>query len=189
MVSETLGRKSTPWVYEKGEPFRVIASLELLATLGGVRAFLPHFEQGVCSALTLPGITDNQSNAQLMARMSTTKFPLMAVLMELVAVLLDKKTRLRLCWVPRDQNSEADALTNFDYSQFNHQHRIRLDFSEKNRGILLGDMLDEGRKMFAEIELQKERSAQKKRTDTEPSSKTDQARTTRSKRTTPLEAW
>ena len=61
----------------------------------------------------------------------------MVVLMELVAILLAKGTRLRLAWVPRDQNAEADALTNYDFRGFSEAKRIRLDFTEANRGLVL----------------------------------------------------
>ena len=184
--SETLDRKSTPWVYERGEPFRMIASLELLATLGCVRAFLPDLRSGATSTLTLPGITDNKSNSQLMARMSTTKFPLMVVLMELVAILLAKGTRLNLAWVPRDQNTEADALTNYDFEGFSESNRIRLDFTEANRGLVFGDLLDAGRTMFKDIEAQKAKATEKRGTSLD--GRTSASNKTR-KTLKPLEPW
>ena len=186
--SETLCRKTAPWVYEKGDPFRVIASLELLATLGCVRAFLPDFSKGSMSTLTLSGITDNQSNSQLLARLSTTKFPLMAVLMELVALMLSKGTRLALAWVPRDQNSEADALTNGEFGEFSLENRIRLDFSERNRGILFGDLLDTGRQLFGELQVQRDQ-ASKRKTAEDSETPTTKTTTTRRKKPDPLEAW
>ena len=185
--SETLDRKSTPWVYERGEPFRMIASLELLATLGCVRAFLPDLRKGATSTLTLPGITDNKSNSQLIARMSTTKFPLMVVLMELVAILLAKGTRLRLAWVPRDQNSEADALTNYDFKDFTESRRIRLDFTEANRGLLFGDLLEAGREMFKDIEVQKTKAKASKRAADELDDKSKPTKVKKALK--PLDPW
>ena len=39
--SVRLNAQNTPWLHCRGEPFRVIAALELLATLYAVRAFMP----------------------------------------------------------------------------------------------------------------------------------------------------
>lgn len=163
--SETLDRISAPWVYERGEPFRVIASLELLATLGCVRAFIPSMAEGALSTLTLTGITDNMGNSQLLSKLGSTKFPLVAVLMELAAVLLQKRTRLCLAWAPRLQNSEADALTNYDFSLFDSGRRVRVDFSESNRGLVMGDMLDSGRALFKSIEEAKVKKAKVRSAD------------------------
>ena len=96
--SETLDRKSDPWVYERGVPSRLFTSLELLATLGCVRAFIPDKPEGALSTLTLTGIKDNRGSSQLLAKMGSAKFPLVMILTELAALLLAKRTRLAPSW-------------------------------------------------------------------------------------------
>ena len=70
------------------------------------------------AAFTLSGSTDNKGNSHAIAKMMTTKFPLCAILMELAAQLQDKELNLQLHWVPRDQNTEADELSNFNAARF-----------------------------------------------------------------------
>ena len=68
--------------------------------------------------------------------------------MEPVALLLHKRTRLSPAWAPRLQSIEADAFTNGDFSLFDPNLRIGLDFCETKRGLIMGDMLDAGRLLF-----------------------------------------
>ena len=57
----------------------------------------------------------------------TSKFPSLVILTEFAAQLKSRHAELDLAWVPRDQNEEADALTNGDYSAFNPSLRIDID--------------------------------------------------------------
>ena len=54
---------NAPWIGRKGEPFRVIAALELLATMFGILAFWPE-GPGVDGRAILggTGITENKGN-------------------------------------------------------------------------------------------------------------------------------
>ena len=57
-----LGRKEVPWAYLKGEPFRSIATLELVGVLLAVMLFSKGEKWSVCrGAAVLPGLTDNQA--------------------------------------------------------------------------------------------------------------------------------
>ena len=94
--AETLTKTSAPWVYERGEPNRVITSLELLTTLGCMRAFIPDMAKGALSTLTLTVITDNEGNSHLLSKLGSTKLPLLIILTELAALLLQKRSRLSL---------------------------------------------------------------------------------------------
>ena len=53
--------------------------------------------------------------------------PLCIILMELSAQLQKRKLALGLNWRRRDRNIEADALTNEDFSAFQHQRRIEVN--------------------------------------------------------------
>eukprot|EP00974_Lingulodinium_polyedra_P020685 2001991-Lingulodinium_polyedra.AAC.1 len=58
-----LSRQSAPWAYAAGEPFRTIASLELLASLLCMVAFEPKEPVSAQANLLLAGATDNRGNA------------------------------------------------------------------------------------------------------------------------------
>ena len=52
---------------------------------------------------------------------------MLLVLGELAVQLRQRQVELALDWIPREQNIEADALTNADYSAFDQEKRIILD--------------------------------------------------------------
>ena len=58
------------------------------------------------------GLTDNIGNQFAVARLLTTTWPLAAFVAEMATQLEDKALLLQLAWVPREQNAEADAITN-----------------------------------------------------------------------------
>ena len=75
----------------------------------------------------MAGSTDNQGNSWLLSRLMTSKFPLLVVLGELAVQLRCRNLHLDLDWVPRDQNTEADALTNGDFGGFAPERRVEID--------------------------------------------------------------
>ena len=120
-----LTRKTAPWAFERGEPYRTIASLELMGTLVGLMVLvLPHRPKGQTSAVVGLSVgTDKQGNSHLLDRMLTTKYPLGVVLMELAHKMRVRRLVLRAHWLPRLENEEADALTNFDFRHFDPRLR------------------------------------------------------------------
>ena len=77
----------------------------------------------------------------------TTKFPLCAFLMELTLQLEKRQLPLKLRWAPREQNVEADALTNEVFTSFDPHKRISitedgLDFE------MLDSLLIKGAELF-----------------------------------------
>jgi len=123
--SHRVGAEEYPWVFEKGRPFKVIAALELLAVLYGIMLLVPEGDhRGAVGQVPISAGTDNQGNHFLVRKMLTTKYPLCLVAMELAAQLTDRNLDLRLDWRPRDQNTEADALTNEVYEGFDPARRV-----------------------------------------------------------------
>jgi hypothetical protein len=122
--SERLTRQNAPWVFDFGEPFRVIAALGLLATLACVVAEGDGTVAGGHVNLTLGGTTDNMGNRDAVAKFGTTKYPLVCVLMELAAQLHQRGCALELSWAPRLQNWQANALTNDDFRGFDFSKRV-----------------------------------------------------------------
>ena len=149
---------AAPWAYTKGpspgEPFRAIASLELLAVLVGMMVFLSKVSEADFRGSGTVGFAvgaDNQGNGSLLAKKLTTKFPLCVILMEVCAQLERRKVDLDLRWRPCEGNHEADELTNEDCSLFDPARRIvvaldQLDFIHMQRPF------DEGAQYLAELE-------------------------------------
>ena len=114
-----------PWVFEKGQPFKVIAALELLATLYGAMLLVPGADYGDGLAkVRFSAGTDNQSNEHLVRKMMTTKLPLGLVCMELAAQLSHRHLDLNLVWRRRTENTEADDLTNQRFEAFSPRLRV-----------------------------------------------------------------
>jgi hypothetical protein len=91
-----LTRSSAPWAFAKGEPFRTIAALELLGSLLGIMLLLDPGEgqEGMhMGRLSVGALTDNSGNRFAVARMLTTKWPLVAFLAELSARTFCSKCR------------------------------------------------------------------------------------------------
>ena len=73
--------------------------------------------------------TDNIGNRFVLSRLLTTKWPLVAFLCEISAQLELKQILFEMCWVPREQNEEADAITNSEVSWLNPDMRVASDLS------------------------------------------------------------
>ena len=82
-----LDEKNAPWAYHKGEPYKAIASLELLATTVAVLLFGPEAalpaNGTACACIT--GHTDSMVSTHAVVRGMSTSFPLCVVAMELAA--------------------------------------------------------------------------------------------------------
>ena len=132
-----LGRHNAPWIFSKGEPFKVIASLELLAVTVAVMIFSKGAQWKECAGrMVLPAYTDSLVNSYVLDKYMSTSFPLSVVLMELAVQLQDLQVDLDLQWVPRDQNSLADSLTNLDFESFDKDLRMDLELKDLGFKIL-----------------------------------------------------
>ena len=107
-------RAWAPWAFAKGDPKKVIAALELQATLVGIRPWVPDRKT---SRVAIRGYTDNKSNEALLKKAMTTKYPSMLVLMEIAEELAQKNCELQLQWIRRDINQLADDLTNEEFKK------------------------------------------------------------------------
>eukprot|EP00438_Fugacium_kawagutii_P028291 Skav219866 [mRNA] locus=scaffold777:33085:36336:+ [translate_table: standard] len=126
-----LSRRTIPWAYAKGDPFRAIASLELLAVTVAVMLFSRGAKWNAGKRkLVLPAYTDNLSNMHVMKKFGSSRFPLSVVAMELACQLNLAQVELELSWVPRGQNEEADALTNERFEDFDESKRIVVNYED-----------------------------------------------------------
>jgi hypothetical protein len=119
-----------PWVFAKKDPQRVIAALELLATLVAIVLFDPEEKVGGLRGCTITASTDNKGNSYIISKLSSTKWPITALLIETSEQLRCRSAILNLQWLRRENNSEADALTNQDFKLFKPELRIGGLFSD-----------------------------------------------------------
>ena len=98
--------------------------------------------------------TDNQGNSYLLDKLLTTKYPLGIVLMELAVQLGKRGATLRADWIPRLENEEADALTNWDFRHFDPKKRVEVDMGKLNFTVL-NDLLESGEEYVAEVTAMK----------------------------------
>ena len=150
-----LNRRNAASLFVKGEPFRTIASAELLGVTVAILVFGPggKWRDGA-GRVGITGFTDNLSNAYLLDRFLTARFPLSLVLMELAKQLEDFRLDLDLCWVPREQNEEADDLSKGRYDRFTPANRIEVEM-ENIPFKILRKMLDSAMQFDEEIKVKK----------------------------------
>ena len=86
--------------------------------------------------ITLSGTTDNLGNTFTVAKLMSSKFPAVVILAELAEQLRIKGIELNLEWAPRDQNEEADALTNLHFTDFDPALRIDANPSDLHWQVL-----------------------------------------------------
>ena len=129
-----LTRKEVPYLFTPcgGGSQWASTSAELLASLTALHAFgwLSMAPTRRTVALSLCGGTDNQANDSLSTKRSTTKWPLMLINMQLSSALSKARLNLRLRWRPREENVEADRLTNEDFEGFPPSLRVQLSFED-----------------------------------------------------------
>ena len=80
----------------------------------------------------------------------TSKFPMLVILTEVAAQLRARELELGLRWAPREQNEEADALTNGQFHAFNPELRIPVVIEELDWMVLLA-MLSASEAIYGEI--------------------------------------
>ena len=135
-----LTRKEVPYLFKPGGGGSQWASTsaELLASLAALHAFgwLSLGSTRRTVALSLCGGTDNLANDSLSTKRSTTKWPLMLINMQPSAALSKARLSLRLHWRPREENVEADQLTNEQFDGFSGDLRIPLSFGDIELGLV-----------------------------------------------------
>ena len=153
-----LTKQNAPWAFQRGEPFRVVASLELLGALVSVMTLLPEADWSrpadSSGIVTIGCATDNQGNSFLMDKLLTTKYPLGIILIELSYQLARRRMALRAEWVPRLQNEEADALTNGEFHAFDPGRRAEVKLEALKFGVL-NELLATGEMYVQEVETAK----------------------------------
>ena len=97
-------------------------------------------------------LTDNIGNRFVLARMFTTKWPLVAFLSEMSAQLEARNIMFELSGASREQNAEADAITNGDLGWLSAGKQVATKMSELPF-IILPEMLSQGEAFYAGNEV------------------------------------
>ena len=93
-------------------------------------------------------------NTFAVSKLMSSKFPLVVILAEVAAQLRSRSMVLILGWTPRDQNEEADALTNGDFAAFDKKRRIEVDVS-KVKWLILPRMLEVSQHIYDRVRIAK----------------------------------
>ena len=146
-----LDRDQVPYMFKPdgGGSQWASTSAELLASLCALHAFgwLDPSSSRRTVALELQAGTDNRANEALSSKRSTTKWPLMLINMQLSASLARARLSLNLKWRPREENVEADQLTNEEFEGFDIACRV--DIKSSSGGNLICHWLKRcGRQKF-----------------------------------------
>ena len=131
--------EQAPYLFDKNlESSWASASAELLASLAALQLFGYFVDSGyrrVVPVAVLAG-TDNQANEALSEKRSSTAWPLMLINMQLSHHLFRASLQLTLKWRPRDENQEADDLTNGRVENFDQLLRVNSPFEQLDLGLL-----------------------------------------------------
>ena len=145
-----------PWLFKPdGSSEWASTSAELLAFYAAVIAFEDEIylrlEEEILAEVSAG--TDNQANPQLQAKGSSTKWPLMGILMQLTSYMH--------C---NEQNTEADDITNGDVSGFDPRLRVDLGFKD----LPLDLLRDMRKKSTVTLKRKREASAAVKPSSSRP---------------------
>ena len=128
---------------DPGDPFRAIASLELIGVLAAVMVFSPGAEGATGeSRVTMSALTDNLANAHVLRKFVSNKYPLSIIAINLASQLDRLGLELDLQWVPRWQNQPADD------EDFAEDKRLKVDF--ETLGFIVLDRRTEAREEVQE---------------------------------------
>lgn len=143
-----------PWIGVKGgNPKRVIAALELLATIIAVKLWGKRARGGMKAKMK--AFTDNKGNAFALIRGMSTKYPLTVLLMELSEEMRALDLRMELEWIKREENQDADDLSNGDWRKFSEEMRedVRPETVEWR---VLEKVQKRGEELYREVQALKE---------------------------------
>ena len=131
-----------PWLRDKGgNPKRVIAALEMLATLMALKLWAgEQLDKGL--QVRTVAFTDNRGNEFILKKGMSTKYPLTLLLIEICETLREKEMTASLHWVRRDENQLADDLTNEEFGKFDEEKRVRVT-KQNCEWKVLGGLLKE----------------------------------------------
>ena len=142
-----LGPTEVPYLFKPGIGAQwASTSAELLASWLALHMFgwLGETRERKALEISLVGGTDNKANESLTSKRSTTRWPLMGINMQLSSALSRARLSLGLRWRPRDENTEADQLTNENFEGFDDKLRLHVCWDSLDLQVLEGLMHTRG---------------------------------------------
>ena len=130
-----------PWLFYKGvEVQKMSTSAELLATYAALHAFnyvqRGHDVRPIRGRAMVAAGTDNFANEQLSRKRLSTKLPLGIMLLQHCIKCWDNGIWVDLRWRPREENKEADDLTNERFCDFQSSNRVQIRYQDLDTRIL-----------------------------------------------------
>ncbi|CAK9010089.1 Fucoxanthin-chlorophyll a-c binding protein C [Durusdinium trenchii] len=141
-----------PFLFQEGKgAMWASTSAELLASLVALGAFgwITQGKHRKSVPLVLAAGTDNRANDVLSTKRTTTKWPLMGINMQLSSAIAKARLSLDLRWRPREENEEADSLTNEVFDAFDLELRVPVTFSDLDLSMVFA--LWETKREFDEL--------------------------------------
>lgn len=142
-----------PWAFDRDEDSsRRISALELLGTAVYIKMVIhvlqldPH-KGPVGTQVVIPGVTDNQGNAHVLARLCTKRWPGSAVLMEISQDLIAADLSVDVEFAHREDNTWGDALANVCSAGFDMSRWYSPDLSDPSYWHVLPEALRLGADM------------------------------------------
>ena len=158
--SQEVTPELAPWIGARGgNPKRMIAALEFLATIVALKLWLK--EELTEVTILAEAFTDNRGNDFILKKGLSTKFPITLMVMEVSEMLQESLAVARLTWVRRDENQAADDLTNENFEKFSMEKRMELPGGKVN-WIVLDDLMQESEELYKEIQARREEKKRKK---------------------------
>ena len=154
--------ESAPWAYAKGDPYKVVMSLEAIASLCGIMLLGTEALQqkgspaALRAAVSVSGMGDSRGGAQAMAKGASSKFPLCVVLMEMAVQQEARNLRMDAEWAPRYANEEADALSREVTLGFSAGLRRGTAGIEDMKFIVLDEMMALAGRFYRELQTENE---------------------------------
>lgn len=157
-----------PWLKTRGgSPKRMIAALEFLGTIVALKLWMD--EEDECTMAT-EAFTDNRGNDFILKKGLSTKFPITLMVIEVSEMLREKRGYASLRWVKRDENQEADDLTNEVFTKFKMENRREVKSSEV-KWIVMDKLVKESALLYDKITKLKDKQ---KKDRVEPTRKRSQ---------------
>jgi hypothetical protein len=125
-----------PWAFDRDEDSsRRISALELLGTAVYLKMVIHALQLGphngpVATKVVIPGVTDNQGNSHILARLYTKRWPGAAVLMEISQDLMSADLSVDVEFAGREDNTWSDALANGCATGFDGSRRYSPDLAD-----------------------------------------------------------
>ena len=90
--------------------------------------------------------------------------------MELAHQMRIRRLILRAHWLPRLENEEADALTNYEYHHFSAKNRIKVNLDELKFGVFRG-LFESGEAYYSDLNDKRAKAKEDRLAGKEPEGK------------------